>query len=70
MLMATRLDRPARSTRDLLNILVQITDQGAGFRSIADALILSRRLPRRRDSTTMARFVRSSSRSRISERAR
>ena len=33
----TRLDRFSRSTRDLFNILAQITDKGAGFRSLADA---------------------------------
>jgi DNA invertase Pin-like site-specific DNA recombinase len=32
-----RLDRLARSTRDLLNILDTIGKAGAGFRSIADA---------------------------------
>jgi len=32
----TRLDRLARSTRDLLNTLAAITAQGAGFRSLAD----------------------------------
>jgi DNA invertase Pin-like site-specific DNA recombinase len=32
-----RLDRLARSTRDLLNILARIIDKGAGFRSLADA---------------------------------
>jgi DNA invertase Pin-like site-specific DNA recombinase len=37
VLMVTRLDRLARSTRDLLNTLAQITDKGAGFRSLADA---------------------------------
>jgi DNA invertase Pin-like site-specific DNA recombinase len=37
VLMVTRLDRLARSTRDLLNILAQIADKGAGFRSLADA---------------------------------
>jgi DNA invertase Pin-like site-specific DNA recombinase/predicted nucleotidyltransferase len=36
-LMATRLDRLARSTRDLLNILDTITRKGAGFRSLGDA---------------------------------
>jgi len=34
--MVTRLDRLARSTRDLLNILAQIADKGAGFRSLGD----------------------------------
>jgi DNA invertase Pin-like site-specific DNA recombinase len=33
----TRLDRLARSTRDLLNILAGIADKGAGFRSLGDA---------------------------------
>jgi DNA invertase Pin-like site-specific DNA recombinase len=33
----TRLDRLARSTRDLLNTLAAITGKGAGFRSLADA---------------------------------
>jgi DNA invertase Pin-like site-specific DNA recombinase len=37
VLMVTRLDRLARSTRDLLNILDQIGKAGAGFRSLADA---------------------------------
>ena len=35
--MATRLDRLARSTRDLLNTLATITDHKAGFRSLGDA---------------------------------
>jgi DNA invertase Pin-like site-specific DNA recombinase len=33
----TRLDRLARSTRDLLNILAAIAERGAGFRSLGDA---------------------------------
>src|ERR1019366_8330330 len=33
----TRLDRLARSTRDLLNILATITAKKAGFRSLGDA---------------------------------
>jgi DNA invertase Pin-like site-specific DNA recombinase len=37
MVMVTRLDRLARSTRDLLNTLATITDKKAGFRSLADA---------------------------------
>lgn len=37
MLLVTRLDRLARSTRDLLNVLAQITERKAGFRSLADA---------------------------------
>jgi hypothetical protein len=35
--MVTRLDRLARSTRDLLNTLAAITDRKAGFRSLGDA---------------------------------
>lgn len=37
VLMVTRLDRLARSTRDLLNILDDIAKREAGFRSLADA---------------------------------
>jgi len=36
VLMVTRLDRLARSTRDLLNTLDEISKAGAGFRSLAD----------------------------------
>ena len=36
VLLVTRLDRLARSTRDLLNVLATIGDKGAGFRSLAD----------------------------------
>jgi DNA invertase Pin-like site-specific DNA recombinase len=35
-LLVTRLDRLARSTRDLLNILDALAQAGAGFRSLAD----------------------------------
>src|SRR5580693_5186268 len=37
VLMVTRLDRLARSTRDLLNTLAAIATKGAGFRSLNDA---------------------------------
>src|SRR3954463_7600352 len=37
VLMVTRLDRLARSTRDLLNTLAAITAKKAGFRSVGDA---------------------------------
>jgi DNA invertase Pin-like site-specific DNA recombinase len=37
VLLVTRLDRLARSTRDLLNILAAIAGQGAAFRSLHDA---------------------------------
>jgi DNA invertase Pin-like site-specific DNA recombinase len=36
-LVVTRLDRLARSTRDLLNVLDEISRRGAGFRSLADS---------------------------------
>ena len=36
VLLVTRLDRLARSTRDLLNVLDAIAQAGAGFRSLAD----------------------------------
>jgi DNA invertase Pin-like site-specific DNA recombinase len=37
VLFVTRLDRLARSTRDLLNVLAEVSERGSGFRSIADA---------------------------------
>jgi DNA invertase Pin-like site-specific DNA recombinase len=37
VVMVTRLDRLARSTRDLLNTLAAITEKNAGFRSLGDA---------------------------------
>ena len=36
VLMVTRLDRLARSTRDLLNILHMLGEKGVGFKSLAD----------------------------------
>jgi DNA invertase Pin-like site-specific DNA recombinase len=36
VLLVTRLDRLARSTRDLLNMLALIAEKKAGFRSLAD----------------------------------
>ena len=36
VLLVTKLDRLARSTRDLLNTLAAIGDRGAGFRSLGD----------------------------------
>jgi DNA invertase Pin-like site-specific DNA recombinase len=35
-LLVTKLDRLARSTRDLLNTLATISDKGASFRSLGD----------------------------------
>jgi DNA invertase Pin-like site-specific DNA recombinase len=37
VLLVTRLDRLARSTRDLLNVLAAIGEQGVAFRSLRDA---------------------------------
>jgi DNA invertase Pin-like site-specific DNA recombinase len=37
VLLVTRLDRLARSTRDLLNVLDAMAKAGAGFRSLAEA---------------------------------
>lgn len=37
VLLVTRLDRLARSTRDLLNTLAAISERKAGFRSLGDA---------------------------------
>lgn len=37
VLLVTRLDRLARSTRDLLNTLATVTDAGAGFRALDSA---------------------------------
>ena len=37
MVIVTRLDRLARSTRDVLNTLAAITEKPAGFRSLGDS---------------------------------
>src|SRR3954447_16933897 len=37
VLVVTRLDRLARSTRDLLNVIDAVSQRGAGFRSLKDA---------------------------------
>jgi DNA invertase Pin-like site-specific DNA recombinase len=39
ILLVTRLDRLARSTRDLLNILDAAAKKGAGFKSLADPMV-------------------------------
>jgi DNA invertase Pin-like site-specific DNA recombinase len=36
VLVVTRLDRLARSTRDLLNVIAAVADRGAGFKSLKD----------------------------------
>ncbi len=46
-LMVTRLDRLARSTRDLLNILAPLSQEGAAFRSLADDWARGKSLGRR-----------------------
>lgn len=38
VLVVTRLDRLARSTRDLLNVIAAITDRGAGFKSLKETV--------------------------------
>src|SRR3954465_2407170 len=43
VLVVTRLDRLARSTRDLLNLLGTISEKGAGFRSLRDTWADTRR---------------------------
>jgi DNA invertase Pin-like site-specific DNA recombinase len=39
VLIVTRLDRLARSTRDLLNVLATVSERGAGFKSLSEAMI-------------------------------
>ena len=36
VLVVTRLDRLARSTRDLLNVIAAVSERGAGFKSLKD----------------------------------
>jgi DNA invertase Pin-like site-specific DNA recombinase len=48
VLVITRLDRLARSTKDLLNVLDEVGKRGAGFRSLKDAW----RTPRRRTASS------------------
>ena len=43
VLIVTRLDRLARSTRDLLNLLGTIAEKGAGFKSLKRHLDVFRR---------------------------
>lgn len=39
VLLVTRLDRLARSTRDLLNVLATVSGRGAGFKSLKEPMI-------------------------------
>ena len=70
VVMVTRLDRLARSTRDLLNILKAVADKGAAFRSLGDAWA-DRTTPHGRLMLTvlggLAEFERELIRSRTSE---
>jgi DNA invertase Pin-like site-specific DNA recombinase len=57
--MVTRLDRLARSTRDLLNTLAAITEKKAGFRSLGAGRVRARPdpHPHRRRPRAKARGV-------------
>lgn len=57
VLLVTRLDRLARSTRDLLNTLDTIAKAGAGFRSLADAWADTTTPQGRLVTTVMAGFA-------------
>lgn len=71
VLMVTRLDRLARSTRDLLNTLATITDRKAGFRSLGDTWAADTTTPHGRLMVTvlggLAEFERELIRARTSE---
>jgi DNA invertase Pin-like site-specific DNA recombinase len=56
VLMVTRLDRLARSTRDLLNTLAAITAKKAGFRSLGDTWADTTTSHGRLMLTVLARF--------------
>ena len=43
VVMVTQLDRLARSTRDLLNVIEDVSKRGAGFRSLKDVGRIRRR---------------------------
>jgi DNA invertase Pin-like site-specific DNA recombinase len=70
VLMVTRLDRLARSTRDLLNVLAAVSEKGARFRSLGDAWADSTSMHGRLMLTVLAgiaEFERDLIRSRIGE---
>jgi DNA invertase Pin-like site-specific DNA recombinase len=58
VLMVTRLDRLARSTRDLLNTLAAIADRKAGFRSLAETWADTHHLARPADADRARRTCR------------
>jgi Resolvase, N terminal domain len=62
VLVVTRLDRLARSTRDLLNVLATIADKGAGFKSLADTWADTTTAHGRLMLTVLGGLARSSSR--------
>lgn len=57
VLLVTRLDRLARSTRDLLNILDRVTKADAGFRSLGDSWADTTTAQGRLVTTIMAGFA-------------
>jgi DNA invertase Pin-like site-specific DNA recombinase len=59
VLVVTRLDRLARSTRDLLNTLATVSERGAGFRSLGDPWADTTTPHRRLMVTVLAEFERS-----------
>ena len=70
VLLVTRLDRLARSTRDLLNVLAAVAQKGAKFRSLGDAWADSTSMHGRLLVTVLAgvaEFERDLIRSRIGE---
>ena len=58
VLVVTRLDRLARSTRDLLNLLAQVSEQGAGFKSLKDSLGRHHKRPRKAHADHSGRLSR------------
>jgi DNA invertase Pin-like site-specific DNA recombinase len=50
VLVVTRLDRLARSTRDLLNVIAAVAERGAGFKSLKDAWADTTSAPRSADA--------------------
>lgn len=57
VVVVTRLDRLARSTRDLLNVIDALTKAGAGFRSLADTWADTTTAQGRLVTTIMAGFA-------------
>jgi DNA invertase Pin-like site-specific DNA recombinase len=70
VLLVTRLDRLARSTRDLLNVLDAAAKAGAGLRSLADAWADTTTPHGRLMLTVLGGFSRAFRRSNLRSRAR